>query len=244
MSSFYEEDLAYIHQVGFSDLARRAGEEVLARLREEGKGSGLVVDLGSGSGLWASQLISAGFDALGFDVSEPMLRLARQTAPEAQFHRASLYQAQIPPCRAVTAFGEALNYRVCDAPSEALLVRLFRRISVSLVQGGLFAFDVLVQSDGPPMEYRSWSAGPDWAVLVDVREEPLESVLYRSITLFRAAGSGYRRSQEHHVLGVLNSELLESLLLAAGFRFERREQYGDYKLGERRLAYFAHKVAI
>jgi len=46
----YDEDLAYVHDVGFGDFARSVAPGVLEILRRSGITGGLVVDLGCGSG--------------------------------------------------------------------------------------------------------------------------------------------------------------------------------------------------
>jgi 2-polyprenyl-3-methyl-5-hydroxy-6-metoxy-1,4-benzoquinol methylase len=78
----YGEDLAYVHDVAFTDLARNAARTVLKLLRERKIAGGLVVDLGCGSGVLAERLMRAGYDVLGVDVSGAMLRLARKRAPK------------------------------------------------------------------------------------------------------------------------------------------------------------------
>ena len=78
---FYNEDLAYVHDQGFADTARNAALSVLQLLRAQKIKSGLVVDLGCGSGVLAERLIRAGYVVLGVDMSKAMLRLARKRAP-------------------------------------------------------------------------------------------------------------------------------------------------------------------
>lgn len=241
MMPFYEEDLAYVHHVGFPDLVDGAGDELLALFRATGLDSGLIIDLGCGSGTWARKLLEHGYSVLGVDVSAPMIELARRTAPEAEFLTASLYDVDFRPCAAVTALGEALNYCADGAPSEARLDRLFRNIASCLPKGGVFAFDILVRSDGEPMHYRSWRKGPDWAVLVEVSEQPQENLLIRDITVFRKGGHGYRRSEERHRIGVLGGAQIERLLAGAGFEVTVSPHYGRHPLAQRRLAYIAYK---
>ena len=243
MGPLYCEDLAYIHDAGFSELSKCAGAQVLRALDAAGIRSGLVVDLGCGSGVWAAMASEAGFSVLGIDISAPMLRLARSAAPAADFRLSSLYKTEIPQCVAVTALGEALNYGSPDAPTVSMLGALFGRISYGLVGGGLLVFDLLVQSDGLPMQYRTWSAGPDYAVLIDVCERADEVVLHRDITSFRKIGEGYRRSVEHHVLSIFDARVVLSLLSSAGFETDSATHYGVYKLSDRRTAFFARKTA-
>jgi SAM-dependent methyltransferase len=241
MTSFYEDDLAYVHHVGFSDLAEGAGDELLALFRAAGLESGLVIDLGCGSGIWAQKLLAHGYSVLGVDRSAAMIELARRTAPEGEFHTGSLYDLDFRPCVAVTALGEALNYCVGETPPDVRLGRLFRNIAAGLQEGGVFAFDILVRSNGQPMQYRSWRKGPDWAVLVEVSEQPEENLLIRDITVFREIGQGYHRSEERHRVSVLDRAEIERLLADAGFEVAVSPHYGRYPLAQRRLAYIAYK---
>ncbi len=71
--ALYGPDLAHVHDVAFGDWVREAAPFVLARLRESGIEEGLVVDLGCGSGIWAAELLGAGYEALGVDASAEML---------------------------------------------------------------------------------------------------------------------------------------------------------------------------
>jgi ribosomal protein L11 methylase PrmA len=56
MNGKYQLDLAYIHDQGFGGFAKNASPGLLKLLRERGIHSGLVVDLGCGSGIWARHL--------------------------------------------------------------------------------------------------------------------------------------------------------------------------------------------
>ncbi len=65
MTQAYKADLAYIHDVGFSQFAQHAAAGLLDILRRARITRGRVVDLGCGSGIWAAELIDAGYDVLG-----------------------------------------------------------------------------------------------------------------------------------------------------------------------------------
>src|SRR5262249_36502358 len=110
MKKWYADDLAYIHDAGFADYAIKSDPGLLGILARAKISSGLVVDLGCGSGLWAQQLVRANYQVLGIDISEPMIRIARERAPRAEFRVESLFNASIPACSAVTSIGECLNY--------------------------------------------------------------------------------------------------------------------------------------
>ena len=106
----YATDLAFIHDQGWGDFARRSTPGLLRALRDNGIRDGKIVDLGCGSGIWARALADAGYEVVGVDISPAMIELARRSVPEAQFHVASCFAFRIPPCRAVTALGEVFNY--------------------------------------------------------------------------------------------------------------------------------------
>ena len=58
-ASAYQQDLAYIHDVGYGDFARNSAPQLLELLAQAGVDEGLVVDLGCGSGIWAAALSKA-----------------------------------------------------------------------------------------------------------------------------------------------------------------------------------------
>lgn len=238
----YQEDLAYVHHTGYADFAQQAAPHLIRLLRERGVAGGLVVDLGCGSGLWARELLRAGYEVLGVDSSPAMVELAQRTAPEARFVAASLYDFALPRCDAVTALGEVLNYiPPGEEKSPGLFVEL-QKIGKALRPGGVLLFDLLVQTVGEPMAYRHWSAGDGWAVLVEVAEDKTERQVQREITTFRQVGELYRRSHETHRVHVQARYQVERYLTRAGFSVQVSNRYGDFELAPRRLVFQARKV--
>src|ERR687893_834526 len=136
MMEWYREDLAYIHDVGFGDYALESAPGILEILAQNQIREGLVVDLGCGSGLWARELTKAHYRVLGIDISEPMIDIARRRVPEAEFWVGSVFGADIPPCGAVTAIGEVLNYLFDPASDPRGLINLFYRVYDALTPGG------------------------------------------------------------------------------------------------------------
>ena len=65
----YDRDLAYIHDTGFTGFVRKAAPGMLRLLWQNGIRSGLVVDAGCGSGVWARELTDRGYGVLGIDIS-------------------------------------------------------------------------------------------------------------------------------------------------------------------------------
>jgi SAM-dependent methyltransferase len=163
-SGFYGRDVAHVHDTGHGDYARDAAPELLRRLDAAGLGGGLVVDLGCGSGIWARALLDAGFQVLGVDLSPDLLAIARERAPEARFVQASVLDADLPPCAAVTAMSEVVNYAADPRLGRPALAGLLARVHSALRPGGLLLFDALATGFEPPAR-RMWREGADWVVL-------------------------------------------------------------------------------
>ena len=173
MAGFYREDLAYIHDVGHADFALRSAPGILGILRDNGIPDGLVVDLGCGSGLWARELLRAGCGVLGIDISAAMVEIAREKAPGAEFRVGSLFEVPIPPCDAVTAVGEVLNYLFDPENEKRGLEGVFGRVYGALRPGGVFVFDVLGPSQVPPgTTARGCRVGEDWRSFPRGRRTP------------------------------------------------------------------------
>jgi len=242
MSDFYRDDLAYIHDAGHADFALRSAPGILEMLREGGVTEGLVVDLGCGSGQWARELLRAGYRVLGIDISEAMVEIAREKAPGAEFRVGSLFETEIPPCDAVTAVSEVLNY-LFDPENEGRgLDRVFRRVHEALRSGGVFVFDVLGPGQVPPgTTSRGWSAGPDWAVLNEKEEDTGRGIMERRIVSFRKVGELYRRDDEVHRVRLYAREEITTGLRLAGFEVRDLGSYGVYPLGENHSAFVARK---
>jgi SAM-dependent methyltransferase len=226
-ASAYGVDLAYIHDAGFGSFAQAAAKELLALLADQKIHQGLVVDLGSGSGILAEAVTKAGYHVLGFDISRGMIELARRRAPRAAFRQSSLLDAKIPPCVAVTAVGEVFNYLFDPRHSLARLARLFARVHRALAPDGLFLFDAAIVGRVPEGKRRGYTEAEDWACMYEAEEDPRARLLTRRITTFRRQGATYRRDTEVHKLRLFAVHELPGLLRKAGFRARELPGYAD-----------------
>ncbi len=222
-------DLVYIHDDGFGDYALDAAPTILKILREHGILSGLVVDLGSGTGRWVKELVSAGYECRGVDQSPEMVRYAAQVVPEVLFSVESVFVSELPKCNAVTSMGECLNYRFKDArTSKAALSKLFHRIYDALQPGGVFVFDIATPSRAPkskPQVVRH--DGKDWSIVSVTSKIP--GGLRRSMTFFRRYGELYRRGTETHDLTLYSVAEILLALRRCGFKASRLPAKGYFQ---------------
>ena len=238
----YGEDLAYIHDVGFSDYVLNSSPGLLHLFRKHGFYEGLVVDLGCGSGRWAGELSRAGYRVLGIDQSAAMIRLARRTAPQARFQIGSFLKFDFPGCDGITALGECLNYCFDENNGRSELLSLFKRAYRALRPGGLFVLDSATPSRFPaPMPHQSWREGPGWAVLVTTDGDRERNILRRQIVSFRKRGPLYRRSEEIHSLRLYRTEDLLEDLTQCGFQVRALRQFGKFHLPRGIKAFVAIK---
>jgi SAM-dependent methyltransferase len=232
MTTAYAADLAYIHDAGFGGLAREAGQVLVDALKRRGLKGGLVIDLGCGSGILSGVVIGSGYQALGIDISEGMVALARKHVPHAKFRVESLLAAELPHCVAVAAVGECLNYLFDEANRAPKVIKLFRRIYRALAPSGLFILDVAepgrVSGPGP---FRTYMEGRDWAVLVTNEEDQRRRFLTRTITSFRRCGELYRRDHEIHRQRLIARAEVARQLRSIGFRVRVLQGYGKLRFG-------------
>jgi SAM-dependent methyltransferase len=229
MAKFYDDDLALIHDEGFTTLARDAAEHLLLALEHQGYRAGVVVDLGCGSGALSTTLASRGYDIVGIDVSQSMLRLAKKRVPRGTFCEGDVFRTKLPQCVAVCAIGEVLNYRPAKRTSGRRKLRpLLDRVYRSLAPGGIFLFDVASPGRGGETgQYKSFVLRDNWAVLVEVTEDRESSWLRRDITSFRRRGKSYQRDGEVHHLELYSGDDVAAELASAGFITERLTAYGS-----------------
>jgi SAM-dependent methyltransferase len=97
------------------------------------RGKGKVVDLGCGPGQIARALVERGLDAMGIDLSEKMVEVARAAAPHIHFGTGSMLRldAEEGAWAGITAFYAIVHF---DRPELAHALSEMRRV---LAPGGL-----------------------------------------------------------------------------------------------------------
>ena len=240
IADYYKIDLAYIHDVGFSDFALKSAPGIIEILQENNIRSGLIVDLGCGSGLSAQEFIKANYQVLGIDISQAMIEIARTRVPEAEFRVESLFKAEIPTCNAVTSVGECLNYLFDEENNNQTLTNLFDRIYKALLPGGIFIFDILEPYSTEKTQ--GFREGEDWIILYEKEENREQKKLTRRIITLRKEGNYYKRDEEiHHVRLYETSEITEKLH-QIGFKVQTRSNYGQLQLSKGHTVFINYKT--
>lgn len=239
-STGYDEDLAHIHDAGFGGYARGVAPGLLEAMSQAGITGGTVVDLGCGSGIWAAQLASKGYEVVGVDHSPAMIELARKRAPGATFEVGSFRKFKFPECGVITAMGEVVCYLFDKGNGPKALEDLAQRAFAALQPGGLFVFDVAeigLDRNRPPTFIKS----DDWACLTRFEYDEGRDRLSRHITTFRQVGRHYRRHSETHVLQLYDARAVAALLRESGFKVRRVRRLGGYSLHHGRMGFVARK---
>jgi len=243
MATIYNQDLAYIQAAGFGELARGAAPEIVRLLKSAPIQVHRVVEVGCGAGPLTLALVNAGFKVTAIDVSAELLAIAREAVPVAQFINASVHEMEIPACEAILAVGEPLTYHAePGADADRRMQNFFRRAADVLPVGGMLIFDVIELGE-PSLAGKSWSAGEDWAVLVETSEDRGSRALVRQIETFRRVDALYRRGHETHRVRLFDTQVLCDQLAAAEFEIETAQAYGALSLPPRRRAFFCTRRA-
>ncbi len=236
----YREDLAYIHDDGFGEHARKAAPGIIQLLKELGVARGHVVDLGCGSGILARKLLDENYSVTGIDLSQSMIDIAVRRAPGAKYIVGSFLDVEIPPCEAVTSTGECICYLFDKRNDLTALSRLFERIHAALRPGGLFVFDACVPGRNSEQS-RSSFEGDDWALSTEYAIDEDKMVLTRTITTERRIDGTLRRDREIHRVRIYDETELRGRLIAAGFDVRIERAYGDFALYDGLAAFVSKK---
>lgn len=223
---YYQDDLAWVHHVGYRQLAERSAPGILALLEQAGLGRGAsVLDVGCGSGRLAGALADAGYHVLGVDASPAMVELARSHAPRARFEVRSLPTGRpgaLPPADAVVSTGHVLNY--LDSPAD--VAASLREVAAAVRPGGLLALDLMTERFALARERSTHARVEDDWVIVTRDSRPGPRRLHRRITIFRRVGDVWRRKDEHHRNVTCEPAEALAILAACGISAEERASFG------------------
>lgn len=240
VNNYYQKDLAYIHDIGFGNFASKSTAAIIKILQDSNIKSGLIVDLGCGSGISAKKLIEANYRVLGIDISQSMIEIARNRVPEAEFKVQTLFNTEIPQCNVVISIGECLNYLFDVENNSQNLTRLCDRIYRSLLPGGMFLFDLL--KPFTTEKTQGFTEGRDWIVMFEKQEDRAANTLTRRIITFRRVEKHYRRNEEIHQVQLYEPSEIIAKLRQVGFKVKTQSSYGDdFELSPAHTVFIARK---
>jgi SAM-dependent methyltransferase len=225
--AFYGPDLAAIHHCFYSEFVEGAAPGVISTLGANGIKRGLVLDLGCGAGQLSARLVKAGYQSVGIDLSEAMIRIARRECPKGKFVCGSLVTTKLPRAAAAVAIGEVFNY----LKSKQEMQRAFRNVFRALAPGGVLIFDIKEPLPGKERKFRSnarW--GDDWAIAVEVEEDPRANQLVRRMVAFRKSSRKWRRAEETHRQRIYRAKEVMEMLRETGFSCRVFAGFGRFKL--------------
>lgn len=223
MTPMYKQDLAAIHDAGFSDYADGCAPGVIAELT----GREHVLEIGCGSGSLTKHLLQAGIPVDPTDASPGMLEVAARRLPDVGFRLLTLPDDPIPAIDAIVSVGHALNYLTSAGDIE----RSLHRMCEALQTGGLLLIDICDLEYGLTRQEEkthTWIE-EDW-VLVTKTSLPGPDHLVRDMTMFvrNEDGTWHRDDEVHHNV-LVDVEKLTSTL-DDRFAVSIGNSFGNYEL--------------
>ena len=236
--TYYRDDLALVHHLGFGFHADATAPGILALL--EPVRGGLVLELGCGSGLLTRYLVEARpprrrHGRLARDAGARRGDSARRGGAAARSPRRSL-----PECDAVVSVGHVLSY----LPDEAAVDRALAAAADALRPGGVLALDLCDLRYGELRrdEPNSSRIADDWAIVTRF-SLPRPNLFVREIAAFLRNEDGtWRRDDERHENVLVDTALAPALLAEHGVQARVAESFGDEELPDGLVAIVGHKV--
>lgn len=239
---YYRRDLARVHHLGYGFHADACAPGILALLDPVRDRSGLVLELGCGSGLLTRHLIDAGHRVIATDASEAMLELAREVAHGAESVRRLVLPADpLPDCDAIVSVGHVLSY----LPDEASVERALAAAAAALRPGGVLAIDLcdLRWGEARRDAENQGRVGDDWAIVARF-SVPRPNRFVREMTTFLREEDGtWRRDDERHENLLLDTSTLPDLLAGHGLETRVGRSFGEEELPEGLVTIVGRKQA-
>ena len=228
-STYYGDDLALVHHLGFGFHAEDCAPGILALLEPVRRARGLVLELGCGSGLLTRHLVEAGLRVVATDASDAMLALARQHVAGAEaIERLVLPDDPLPDADAVVSVGHVLSY----LDDEASLQRALVAAAGALRPGGTFVVDLCDLAWGrarlnqPPKVWR----GDGWFLVTEFSLPSPDRYVREMTTFVRSPDGSWRRDDELHHNVLVDTKTIPVLLARHGVDAEVRASFGEEEL--------------
>lgn len=236
----YRPDLALVHHEGFgfhADACAPGIVDLLAPVRER---SGLVLELGCGSGHLTRHLVDAGHRVVATDASPAMLDLTRRNVPGAEgVALLTLPDDPVPRADAIVAVGHVLNYLEDEDAVDRSLVAAAH----ALRPDGVLALDLCdlgfgaARKDAPPLA----RVHEDWAIISETAV-PSPDRFVRQMAVFRRNPDGtWGRDDERHDNVLIDASRVPGLLDEQGVDATIGAAFGGHQLMEGLVAVVGRK---
>jgi SAM-dependent methyltransferase len=239
--SYYRDDLARIHHLGFGFHADRCAPGILAALAPVRDRNGLVVELGCGGGHLTRHLLDAGHRVIATDASLSMLAIAQGNANDAEsIQQLILPGDPVPEADAIVAIGHVLNYLEDEsAIKDALIV-----VARALRPGGILAIDMQdlrwgSEYNNAPNQAR---VADDWALISEFSVPEPARFVRRHISFLRTEDDTWRRDEEVHRNVLMDTRAVPAFLAEHGILAHIGGSFGEEALPRGLVTIVGHKV--
>ncbi|MDZ7959071.1 MAG: class I SAM-dependent methyltransferase [Aulosira sp. DedQUE10] len=176
-----------------------------------------ILDLCCGTGHMAQRLIDQGYKLTGLDISEAMLRYARENAPEAQFILDDARFFTLPPTfYAVISPSGSLNHMTTIEEMQ----QVFTKVYNALLDNGVFLFGLNLEdsytswkgaiSDGDVKDDLAWACCDNY--------NPVEKIGSFKITIFQLLEQVWQRFDITNLVRAYSQKEIVSTLECVGFK--------------------------
>ncbi len=238
----FNEQIALIQDRYFCKLAEPAALHIIDLLQKQFANNAFVIDICCGSGKVIHHLNDKGFDVLGIDISENLLKLARRKNPGVKFICANVNDVLLPSCQCVISTDIALNYITDIGNVELVLSTLFEKIYHTLENQGLFIFDLLIIDEQAIVQNQViYKDNPDWSLVIERTENIFTHEIQRQITLFSRINEVYIKESRIDKTISYDKQIIIKLLEQVGFKVEIFTHYGEYQFNAGHVGFHCQK---
>ena len=233
---------AFVYDLFMDNIPYDSWCDYLQRLlNRQGIFSGLVAELGCGTGMVTRRLREKGYDMIGIDSSEEMLAMAREKEEIDDSSRDSILYLQ-QDMRKIELYGTVAAFvSVCDSMNYLLkeedLLAVFRLVNNYLDPGGVFIFDLKTEfyfenlaeatiAENRPQASFIWENFYDretkinqYDLTVYASEMLLEENTEGKMDLEEPDPPVFLRFDETHYQRAYSLEIIKELLAQAGMEF-------------------------
>jgi SAM-dependent methyltransferase len=202
-----------------------------------------LLDLCCGTGQLAAALSERGFQVTGVDGSVAMLDCARANAREVEFIQSDIRALALPPTSfdtVISAF-DSLNHLM----SLDELKQVFRRVHGVLRKGGIFLFDLNLETDEDARPHTLDVVEDDHACIVQATYDREQRLKEYQVTMFRLQGRLWKRSDLLLQQRYYDEAIVIGALAEAGFQrvktYDARREFG-LTLSDGRMFFLARKL--